>query len=88
MNEKNITNEDLELNGRQVERIDEIHNAVMELCQTMCEDPDLEWDMAFIGEIADVAADILVGCGKTVCYPAIVTEKDGSQHVEEFHGAK
>lgn len=77
--------EELELDDGQIARIDEIHNAVMEMCRVMCEEPELEWDMAFIGEIADVAADILSKQGKRVRYPAVVTNEDGSQYIEEYY---
>lgn len=76
--------EEVELNEEQVARIDEIHNAVMELCEIMCED-ELEWDMAFIGEIADAAAEILTEQGKKVRYPAVVTNADGSQYIAEYY---
>lgn len=77
--------EELELNDAQIARIDEVHNAVMEMCRVLCEDPELEWDMEFIGEIADITADVLTRLGKKVRYPAVVTNEDGSQYIEEFY---
>lgn len=79
--------EELELNDAQIARIDEVHNAVMEMCRVLCEEPELEWNMEFIGEIADVAAEILTRCGKRVRYPAVVTNEDGTQYIEEFYDA-
>lgn len=79
-----IEDGDLELSGAQVERNDEIYNAVYTLCQIMAEDEDLEWDMAFIGEIADYAADLLTQRGIRVRFPSIVTDTDGTQYIEEF----
>lgn len=76
--------EELELDDAQIARIDEVHNAVMEMCRVLCEDPQLEWDMAFIGEIADIAAEVLARQGKKVRYPAVVTNEDGSQYIEEY----
>ena len=67
-----------------MERNDEIYNAVYTLCQIMAEDEDLEWDMAFIGEIADYAADLLTQRGIRVRFPSIVTDTDGTQYIEEF----
>ena len=34
-----------ELTQSQLERIDELHNAVYDLCVLFTENPDLEWDM-------------------------------------------
>lgn len=77
--------EEVELSAAQLERIDEIHNAVFELCVVLTENDDLEWDMAYIGEIADVACDILVSKGLRVRYPAIVSEEDGVEKVIDYH---
>lgn len=77
--------EELELTDAQSERIDEIYNAVFELCKTMTEDENLEWDMAFIGDIADYAAETLCNIGKRVRFPAIVTNEDGTQYTEEYY---
>ena len=46
-------NENLELNDGQLTRIDEIHNAVYGMCKVLPENPNLEWDMYYIGDIAD-----------------------------------
>ena len=75
----------LELSDRQIERIDEIHNAVFEMCKVLTEKTDLEWDMYYIGEIADYAANLLCLMGNKVRYPAIVTGEDGKQYIEEYH---
>jgi len=77
--------ESLELSDEQLARCDEIYNAVYEMCKVVAEDKDLEWDMHYIGEIAELAADMLVDRGYRVKFPAVVTEKDGSQHIEEFY---
>lgn len=52
----------------------------------MAEDANLEWNMEILGQLADFAADLLTGHGSKVRYPAVVTEPDGSQHIEEFYG--
>lgn len=75
----------VELSNAQVERNDEIYNSVYELCQIMAEDEDLEWDMAFIGEIADYAAELLTQRGIRVRFPSVVTEDDGTRHVEDYY---
>lgn len=77
--------EDLELNDGQAARVDEIHNAVFEMCKVLAENPDLEWDMYYICDIADYAANMLCLMGNKVRYPAVVTGEDGRQYIEEYH---
>lgn len=74
-----------ELNDRQIERIDEVENAVYRLCKVLTENDDLEWNMPYIGEIADMAADILTKQGHKIRYPAIVEDESGEEHVEEYY---
>lgn len=58
------------------ERCDVIHNSVHHmLCEISGKD-DLEWDMSIIGEIADVAVDVLNEHGIDCCYPANVFPED------------
>lgn len=76
--------EEPELSDEQVSRIDEIHNAVYEMCRVMTEEENLDWNMAYIGEIADFAAELLAAQGHRVRYPAIVDDADGSQHIEDY----
>ena len=76
--------QELELNQRQIERIDELHNAVYDLCVLFTENPDLEWDMYYIGEIADQITDILVEYGERVHYPAIERGYDGNDRIIEW----
>lgn len=77
--------ESLELSDRQTARIDEIHNAVFEMCKVLTENPELEWDMCYIGDIADYAANTLCLMGNKVSYPAAVIDEDGKKHIEEYH---
>lgn len=96
LREKGFTDEDMEnfsfeesepeLTDEQVARIDEIHNAVYELCKVLTENPELEWDMQYIGEIADCAAETMCEAGYKVRYPAIVSEEDKPEHIEEYYG--
>lgn len=74
-----------ELSDEQSARCDEIYNAVYEMCKVVAGDEELEWDMYYIGEIAELAANMMVSKGYKVRFPAIVTEKDGSQHIEEYY---
>lgn len=80
-----LEDESLKLSDRQIGRIDEIHNAVFEMCKVLTENPDMEWDMYYIGDIADYAANVLCLMGNKVRYPAIVTDEDGKQYIEEYH---
>ena len=77
---------DLELSDEQTARNDEIYGAAYGFCKVMAEDENLEWNMEILGQLADFAADLLTGHGSKVRYPAVVTEPDGSQHIEEFYG--
>lgn len=74
-----------ELSDEQVARCDEIYNAVYEMCKVVADDEELEWDMHYLGEIAELAANMMVNRGYMVSFPAIVTEDDGSQHIEEYY---
>lgn len=82
------TDEEVELSDRQSERVDEVYNAVYEMCKALTENENLEWDMYFIGEIADFAANTLVLAGNKVRYPAVVMEEGGSQYIVEYHEEK
>ena len=83
------TDEELELSDAQSARNDEIYNAAYEFCKVMAEDDDLQWNMEILGELADLAAELLTRHGSRVRYPAVVTEPDGRQYIEEYHdGAK
>lgn len=75
---------ELELSDSQLERIDEVENAVYELCKILTEDSDIEWSMSYIGEIADLASNVLASNGHKVRYPSIVIEPDGRQHIEDY----
>lgn len=75
----------VELTDEQSERNDEIYNAVYEMCKVVAEDENLEWDMYYLGEIAELTANMMVNRGYKVRFPAIVTEEDGSQHIEEYY---
>lgn len=76
---------EVELNDEQVTRCDEIYNAVYEMCKVMCENTELEWDMYYLGEIAELTANLLVTRGERVRFPAIVTTEYGLQKIEEYY---
>ena len=76
---------ELELSDEQVARNDEIYNAAFEFCKVLAEDKNLEWNMEILGQLADYAAELLTTHGSKVRFPSVVTEPDGSQHIEEFY---
>lgn len=78
--------EELELSDEQADRNDEIYQATFDYCKLLAEDPDMEWDMDCIGEIADFAASLLTKRGIKVRFPSVVTEDDGTQYIEEYYG--
>ena len=57
------------------EKNDAIYQAAFDLAcaiaskEAEAEDVPLEWDMSFIGEIADAAEAVLKNAGLRVCYP-------------------
>lgn len=79
--------EDLEFSDEQTARNDEIYNAAFEFCKVMAEDENLEWNMEILGQLADYAAELLTRHGSRVRHPAVVTEPDGRQYIEEYHGS-
>lgn len=77
---------DVELNETQLERIDEIYNAVYEMCKVVANDESLEWNMRYIGEIADDVSYILAHClNKPIYFPAIVYDTNFETHVEDYY---
>lgn len=73
------------LSDEQSSRCDEIYNAVYEMCKVVADDEKLEWDMYYLGEIAELATNMMMNRGYKVWFPAIVTEEDGFQHIEEYY---
>lgn len=84
MMNRNELPEELLLSDAQLDRVDEIYDAVFTLCQILTEDEDLEWDMEFIGEIADFATSSLVKHGHKIRFPAIVSSENGEDYVEDY----
>lgn len=81
-----FTYEDIELEftQEQLSRLDDIYGAAVEFCRVLAEDPELEENMEFIGEIVDYAVDTLVEkLNKPIRYPGIVTTNKADGTVEE-----
>ena len=76
--------EGVELTDAMVERNDEIYNEIYELCRIMTENPEFEWDMSIIGELADYAAMLLTDRGFKVRFYSIITESDGKEYIETY----
>ena len=70
---------EIELSGRQIEQLDAIDNTVYQTILTF-----LNKDMHYIGEVADAIEGTLLDLGQRVHRPAIITEKDGTVHLEEY----
>ena len=75
-----------EFTREQEERLDEIYNAALELCKVMTENPDLPYDQSYIGEVAESAAAIMTQHWHKVRFPAIVTDNDGNETIQEYYG--
>lgn len=75
-----------ELNGRQIERLDEIDNAVYQTILAFLDksEDEFPWDMYYIGEVAECIEETLLSMGQHVHRPAILTEKDGTSRIEEY----
>ena len=78
---------ELELDKKQIARIDEIENAVFDLLKVFTQDENLEWDIEKIGDIADHVADYLVGKGYKIYYPAIIIENGEPTRIEDYYGS-
>lgn len=78
---------DAELSQTQVERVDEVYEKTLEYCRALTKDTDLPWDMAYLGPIADMAAEILSKQGFAVHFQTI-TEENGHRKVSDFFGTE
>lgn len=83
-----MTGEKLEFTDEQIERVDEVENAVFHMCETLTEEEYLEWDISYVGEIADAACQILADHGFKIRYPAIVTDYNGDQKIVDYVPAR
>lgn len=73
----------LELNDEQLERNDDIDNAVF-ACITILAEKDLDWNMEMIGTVTEsIKTDLLKYFNIKVRHPGIITNEDGSQYYAE-----
>jgi hypothetical protein len=84
---KNLEDEELELSDDQIERNDEIDNAVHHCLEELAE-KKLEWDMQIIGEATDSLEKIMGRFGISVRHPGICEREDGTQYIDEYDGSK
>lgn len=85
---ENEATEEVELTDRQVERCDEVYNAIYDACKVLTENDELEWNMAYLGEIAEFACNtlLLTGAADKIHFPSVVQDDNyGSQHIEEYY---
>lgn len=76
---------EVELNDEQVARNTEVFNAAHEMCKVMTENEDLEWDAHVLGSLVQLAIELLLEKGEQVHLPCVVTNKDGSQYIQEYY---
>lgn len=72
----------MQLTNAQIERLDEIDNAVFDCICTLAEQV-LEWDMYLIGEVTDVIKTVLAEQGIHVRHPGILHHEDGTEEYAE-----
>jgi hypothetical protein len=78
-----MAEDELELTNEQVERNDEIDNAVFN-CFNILAEKELKWDMEVIGGGTTVIKSFLKDYGIEVRHPGIVTLEDGTQEYREY----
>ena len=76
----------VELNAKQCVRVDEVYEAVWEMCKVLTENPDLPWNMEFLGPIAEDVSETLTNYGFRVYFPAIVYDADkDEEYISEYY---
>jgi len=70
---------ELEFTRKQLNRIDEIDEATLQMCRILTQDDNLDWDCGIMGEIAEFAAAQLTRAGFKVSYPTIMMDEDGNE---------
>ena len=71
----------------QEERIDEVYNAVLEMCckLTAGGEKEVEYNMALLGPLADNIAEYLTHNGYEVYFPTQTTEENGKTVIYNFY---
>jgi hypothetical protein len=79
-NNKDLSNEELELTDEMLERNDEIDNAVFQCICTLTE-KNLDWDMEKIAAVTDAIKGVLAAYRLRVRHPGVVTNNDGQSEL-------
>lgn len=74
----------IELTDDQLQRNDEIDNAVFDCIKILAEDPLMEWNMRVIGNVTESIKHTLFHHGIPVRHPGISVDLDGFERVEEY----
>lgn len=82
-----ITNQEVELDDVQLSRIDDVYNAVFEMCKVLADNEDLEYNMNYLGPMTELVINTLLDdkvCDK-IYFPGVITNEDGSQMIEQYY---
>ena len=66
-------------------RIDEVENAAYAFGKVLAERDDIPWDIAWIGELADAAVEIMKNHGCRCRYPYYTWDENGRVGIEEYY---
>lgn len=79
--------EEPQFTREQEERIDEVYNAVLEMCckLTAGGEKEVEYNMALLGPLADNIAEYLTHNGYEVYFPTQTTEENGKTVIYNFY---
>lgn len=79
--------EELQFTRVQEERIDEVYNAVLEMCckLTAGGEKEVEYNMVLLGPLADNIAEYLTHNGYEVYFPTQTTEENGKTVIYNFY---
>lgn len=71
----------VELSPRQLERLDEIDNAMYRFLLVLLEkdEDEFPWDMQYIGELVDAAEETMFRYGFDIHRPAVINDGDGNE---------
>lgn len=79
--EDDIPEKRSELSPRQLERLDEIDNAMYQFLLVLLEkdEDEFPWDMQYIGELVDAAEETMFRYGFDIHRPAVINDGDGGE---------
>ena len=79
--------DEVELNALQLCRLDNIYNAVFEMCKVLTDNEELDYNMSYLGPITEFAVNTLLKSkvAHMINFPSVITNKDGSQYIEPYY---